>query len=116
MLAKGLGSWDVSGVGVGCESFRIAVICQWRPTSVWCRRRDEQATERLGAGSVYFVRFGSGEAGRLGTSCTGCGVDSSAMATIHHGAGRGGMRVNRAVSCHFQHRQIAHHRDLMPEA
>ena len=88
MLAKGLGSWDVSGVGVGCESFRIAVICQWRPTSAWYGRRDEQATERLGAGSVYFVRFGSGEAGRLGTSWTGCGVDSLAMATIHHAANR----------------------------
>ena len=44
---------------------------------------DLQATERLGAGSVYFVLFGSGDAGELGISCTGCGVLPSAMVTDH---------------------------------
>lgn len=42
------------------------------------------ATARLCTGSVYLVRFGRGEAGRLGMSCTtsGCGVASSAMADV----------------------------------
>lgn len=44
------------GVGVGASSLSI------------------DATVRLGAGSVYFVRFGNGEDGRLGASCSGCGV------------------------------------------
>ena len=75
---------------------------------------DEQATERLGAGSVYLVRFGSGDAGKLGTSWTGCGVDSSAIATIHHGANGGGMCVDRSQ---FHHRESsASHHDWMPEA
>lgn len=38
-----------------------------------------QATLRLAEGSVYFVRFGSGLAGRLGVSCWGTGVASSAI-------------------------------------
>ena len=38
-----------------------------------------QATVRLAAGSVYFVRLGSGEAGRLGMSWAGRGVASLAI-------------------------------------
>ena len=45
---------------------------------------DVQATERFGAGSVNFVRFGSGEAGKLGMSWIGCGVDSSAAIVKLH--------------------------------
>lgn len=38
-----------------------------------------QATVRLAAGSVYLVRLGSGLAGKLGASCCGAGVASSAI-------------------------------------
>lgn len=42
------------------------------------------ATERFGAGSVYFVRFGSGDAGRLGMSweMSGCGVPVCAIVKV----------------------------------
>ena len=47
-----------------------------------------QATDKLGAGSVYLILFGSGEAGRLGVSRTGCGVAvSSAMLCLYLGVG-----------------------------
>lgn len=38
-----------------------------------------QATVRLGAASLYLVRFGRGEAGKLGVSwtCSGAGVCSA---------------------------------------
>lgn len=38
-----------------------------------------QATVSEAAGSVYFVRFGRGLAGWEGTSCSGAGVNSSAI-------------------------------------
>lgn len=43
-----------------------------------------QATVRLAAGSVNLVRLGSGDAGRLGGACSGCGVLSSAMVRSAH--------------------------------
>jgi hypothetical protein len=58
---------------------------------------DLQATERLGAGSVYFVRFGSGEAGRLGVSWTGRGVDSLAIVAVHHLTSEGMFEFHGAV-------------------
>lgn len=82
MFASGSGRCAVSGVGVDCESFKIAVASQH--VAGILARIDKQATERLGAGSVYFVRFGSGEAGRLGVSWMGRGVDSLAIVTVHH--------------------------------
>lgn len=80
VVESGSGCEAVSGVGVGCASFRMA----WErvngclQSAYWV---DIQATERLATGSVYFVRFGCGEEGKLGISCVmaGCGVASSAM-------------------------------------
>lgn len=101
MLLKrlsGLGMFAVSGVGVGWASFRIAISSTQIVvssidsfysfilnsfTSIDCRGIYVQATLKLETGSVYFVLFGSGEAGKLGTSCVGCGVDSSAIVCAH---------------------------------
>lgn len=73
---SGLEMVAVSGVGVTAVSvFSIA--------GGGCQMDGEletvvhvQATERLD-GSVYFVLLGSGEAGRLGVSWSGAGVDSA---------------------------------------
>lgn len=50
----------------GCKCVNGCLL-EWFETGL-------QATLRFGAASVYFVRFGSGEAGRLGISCSGAGV------------------------------------------
>ena len=71
ILANGFELLVVSGVGVGCASFRMAVGGQSGFLLVLFLI-NVQATDRFGAGSVYFVRFGAGDEGRLGTSCVGC--------------------------------------------
>ena len=74
ICARGSVRGAVSGVGVGAASFRIAsryglMGCSNAMyfTSKWWGK-DVQATERFAAGSVYFVRLGSGDDGRLGVS------------------------------------------------
>lgn len=54
---------------------------------------DVQATERLAAGSVYFVRFGNGEAGSEGVSCAmlGCGVAVSIVDDVFVVCQNGGL-------------------------
>lgn len=65
----------VTGVGVGAESFRIAVF-----RSIMLKvidLPDSQATLPTGAASVYFVRLGRGLDGKLGGRCSGAGVASA---------------------------------------
>ena len=82
--SSGLEMFAVCGVGVAWLSFRIAnPSCQWKYWHTTSHTLNLQATERFGAGSVYFVLFGSGDAGKLGISCVGWGVDSSAIVNVH---------------------------------
>lgn len=79
--AIGFGLSAVSGVGVGAESFKMAarVSVYYRAIGVLVGSENVQATVRLAAGSVYFVRLGRGLAGKLGVSWCGAGVASSAI-------------------------------------
>jgi hypothetical protein len=57
IVARGLCIGAVSGVGVGCSSFKMATCGQWPLLKVRFLE-NLHATDRFGAASVYLVLFG----------------------------------------------------------